>query len=161
MDLKNLKDKDLINLYPLFLKELRSRGIIKTKNFVGELGEYITKRVYSETRNLTKLSDAPPSTKNVDALGANGERYAIKASSSVSTGVFASLPIEEDGKQYFEYLVVVLFDEDYSIKNILEADWKTFYKFRKIKNPEKKWFISVTQKFISACRQIPFDSLNL
>ena len=73
MELKNLSDKDLIKLYPALLKELRVRGIAKTKNVVGELGEYITKRIYSETPNFPKLQDAPASTKNIDAISVRGK----------------------------------------------------------------------------------------
>ena len=161
MELKELSDKDLIKLYPALLKELRVRGIAKTKNVVGELGEYITKRIYSETPNFPKLQDAPASTKNIDAISVRGERYAIKASSGNNTGVFASLPLDDDNKIYFEYLVVVLFDEDYQLKMILEADWGVFLKFRRIKKPEGKWYLPINKEFIKSCKSIPFDSLNL
>ena len=161
MELNDLSDKDLIKLYPALLKELRVRGIAKTKNVVGELGEYITKRIYSETPNYPKLQDAPASTKNIDAISVRGERYAIKASSGNNTGVFASLPLEDDGKVYFEYLVVVLFDKDYQLKMILEADWSVFLKFRRIKKPEGKWYVPINQDFVKSCKSIPFGSLNL
>ena len=161
VELKNLSDKDLIKLYPALLKELRVRGIAKTKNVVGELGEYITKRIYSETPNFPKLQDAPASTKNIDAISVRGERYAIKASSGSNTGVFASLPLEDDGKVYFEYLVVVLFDKDYQLKMILEADWGVFLKYRRIKKPEGKWYVPINQDLIKSCKSIPFNSLNL
>ena len=36
-----LSDAELIDLYPSILKELKSRGIIRTNNLIGELGEHL------------------------------------------------------------------------------------------------------------------------
>ena len=104
MDFIKLKDGEVVNIYPEVLKELKSRGIIKTNNLIGDLGEYLAIKTYSETPGLPKLQDAPASTKNIDAISTKGERYAIKSTSGTGTGVFASLPTEDDNKIYFEYL---------------------------------------------------------
>ena len=37
IDLKNLNDEDLIQLYPDLINELKNRKIIRTNNIVGEL----------------------------------------------------------------------------------------------------------------------------
>jgi len=47
---------------------------------------------------------------NVDSLG---ERYAIKATSVIGTGVIAGMPNIVCGKAYFEYLIIVLSNKDY------------------------------------------------
>jgi len=155
MDLIQLPDEELIRLYPSLLKELRNRGIIKTNNLVGELGEYYTKKIYSETPNLPRLQDAPAGTKNVDHISVRGQRYAVKSTSGNITGVFSSLPKEDDGTIYFEYLIIVRFDSDYELVQVLECDWKHFVNHRKIKMPEERWYISLTKAFISGCTQIP------
>lgn len=98
MDLKNLNDEQLINLYPELLKELKSRNIIRTNNLVGELGEYIAFNHYKTDPSLPILQLNLKSTKNIDAVSVKGERYAIKSLSGSGTGVFASLPLEDDGK---------------------------------------------------------------
>ena len=103
MDLSKLKDEQVVDVYPRVLKELKTRGIIKTNNLVGDLGEYLAIKTYSETPRLPKLQDAPAGTKNIDAISTKGERYAIKSSSGTGTGVFASLPTGNDNKIYFEY----------------------------------------------------------
>ena len=145
MDLKNLDDEQLINLYPELLKELKSRNIIRTNNLVGELGEYIAFNHYKKDPSLPILQLNLKSTKNIDAVSVKGERYAIKSLSGSGTGVFASLPLEDDGKVHFEYLVLVIFNKDYTLKEIFELTWKDFLKFRRIKTPENKWNLPMTK----------------
>ena len=41
IDIKSLSDGDVISLYSETIKELKARSIIKTKNVLGELGEYL------------------------------------------------------------------------------------------------------------------------
>ena len=42
IDLTNLANQELIGLYPKVIKELKRREIVRTKNLVGELGEFYT-----------------------------------------------------------------------------------------------------------------------
>ena len=150
MDLKKFSDEEVISLYPKILKELKSREIIRTNNLVGDLGEYWTRKKYNETPNL---QDAPKSTKNIDAISNKGVRYAIKSTSGSGTGVFASLSTENDEKK-FEYLVIVLFDKDYILKEILELTWDQFKKFRRMKPPENKWNLPITNEVKSQAKKI-------
>ena len=55
IDLKNIKDEDLIQLYPDLISELKQRGIIRTNNIVGELGEYFAVKIFNDNSNLPKL----------------------------------------------------------------------------------------------------------
>ena len=80
--------------------------------------------------------------------------YAIKATSGNGTGVFASLPLEDDGKVYFEYLILVLFNKDYTLKEIFEITWGQFLLLRKIKPPENKWNLPITQEVKRIARKI-------
>ena len=153
MDLKKFSDEEVISLYPKILKELKSRDIIRTNNLVGDLGEYWTRKKYNETPNLPNLQDAPKSTKNIDAISNKRERYAIKSTSGSGTGVFASLSTENDEKK-FEYLVIVLFDKDYILKEILELTWDQFKKFRRMKPPENKWNLPITNEVKSQAKKI-------
>ena len=143
--LSDISDFELIDLYPSILQELKHRGIIRTNNLVGELGEYLAANAYQKNPKLPKLQLNLKSTKNIDATSQKGERYAIKATSGAATGVFASLPIEDDGKVYFEYLVIVCFNKDYTLEGIYELTWEQFLKFRKMKPPENKWNLIMTK----------------
>ena len=153
MDFKKLSDEDVISFYPKILKELKDRDIIRTNNLVGDLGEYWTRKKYNETPNLPKLQDAPKSTKNIDAISVKGERYAIKSTSGSGTGVFASLPTDNTDKK-FEFLVVVIFDKDYVLKEILELNWEQFKKYRRMKPPENKWNLPITNEVKTASKKI-------
>ena len=145
MNFKNFTDQDVISFYPKILKELKKRNIIRTNNLVGDLGEYWTRKKYNDTPNLPKLQDAPKSTKNIDAISVKGERYAIKSTSGSSTGVFASLPKDNEDKK-FEFLVLVIFDKDYILQEIFELTWDQFLKYRKLKPPENKWNLPITNE---------------
>ena len=41
MELSSLSITELIRLYSGTIKELKNRGVLRTKNVVGELGEYL------------------------------------------------------------------------------------------------------------------------
>ena len=58
-------------------QELRARGVLRTKNVVGELGEYYAIEFYNNTPKLPNLSLAPPGVQNIDA---QGDTQIIKAS---------------------------------------------------------------------------------
>ena len=94
------------------------------------------------------------STKNVDAISIKGERYAIKSTSGNGTGVFASLPNKDDGKVHFEYLILVIFNKDYTLKEIYELTWKDFLLYRKMKPPENKWNLPITNEMKKNVKQI-------
>lgn len=144
ISIADLSDIELIELYPKLLQELKAREIIRTNNLIGELGEYLVANAYQKNPKLPNLQLNIKSTKNIDATSNKGERYAIKATSGNGTGVFASLPTEDDGKVYFEYLILVLFNKDYSLQAIYELTWDQFLEFRRMKPPENKWNLPIT-----------------
>lgn len=91
MDLSKLKDREIISLYSDLISELKSRGIIRTKNLLGDLGEYLAIEQYNTTPGLANLMAAPAGTQNIDAISRKGERYSIKSTSGNLTGVFYGL----------------------------------------------------------------------
>ena len=40
-EINNLENSDLVELYSDILKVLKERGVIRTKNLVGDIGEYL------------------------------------------------------------------------------------------------------------------------
>ena len=154
MNLDKLNDDELIDLYPKLLDQLKIRGIIRTKNIIGEFGEYFARREYKNNPKLPELQLNLSSTKNIDATSIKGERYAIKSTSTKITGVFPSIPTEDDGIIYFEYLILVIFNKDYSLSEIYELTWKQFLRFRKMKPPENKFNVSITNELKQTARKI-------
>lgn len=133
MDFSSYSGTELVELYGNLLKHMQEKQIIRSKNVVGDLGEYLAVELYKSTKGLPKLQYAPPSTKNIDAISINGDRYSIKTTTTTVTGVFYGLNYEEDSlPRYplFEYVIIVQLDDYYQPKLILELDWDTFLKHR-------------------------------
>jgi len=119
----DMNDSDLISMYGKLITELKARNIIRTKNVVGDLGERFAIDYYSNSNNLESLSDAPPSTKSIDAIGEHGNRYAIKSITGNLTGVFYGLPhkdSDEVAEKLFDYLLIVIFSDNYEAEAICE-----------------------------------------
>ena len=133
MDFSKYSGTELVQLYGQLLQQMRTRDIIRSKNVTGDLGEYLVIDYYTSTRGLPKLQFAPPSTKNIDAISIDGDRYSIKTTTGTVTGAFYG--IEKDAKTsmrpLFEYVVIVKLDEMYQPELILELDWDAFFKHKR------------------------------
>ena len=84
---------ELLSLYSQIIKLLKNGIVIRTKNFVGEIGEYRAIRYYNSTPNLPNLQAAPVGTENIDAISRAGKRYSIKTVTGKTTGFFYELEI--------------------------------------------------------------------
>ena len=131
--------------------ELKDRGVLRTKNIVGELGEYFAIDYYNSNPKLPSLSIAPITVKNIDALSRNGEIYSIKTVSSRkgTTGSFWDPKSIEENNQKFHFLIIVILDEDYSVAKILELTWDDFIKHKKYNKRMNNYNISVTNKLLN------------
>ena len=77
-----LPDEEIWTLYAYLGLKLKERKLVRTRNIVGERGEFLAIKIYNETPSLAKLQAAPEGTQNVDALSRKGERYSNKIRSS-------------------------------------------------------------------------------
>lgn len=154
---ENMSHTEVIECYSQATKELKKRGIVRTKNITGELGEYIAVDYYNKTSNLPNLQFAPPSTENIDAISRKGERYSIKTiTNKGSTGVFYGLPPLESGDipdQKFEYVIIVKLTDNFELERILELTWNDFLENKKWHSRMKAWNLSYSNKLI--------DSVNI
>jgi len=154
-----LDDNEIWQLYSLSAKELRKRGLVRTNNIVGERGEQIAIKIYNSTPNEPKLKIAQEGTQNVDAISRKGDRYSIKTIKypSKTTGVFWGLnPLnsEKADDKKFEYIIIVILDEDLQPEKILELDWNTFIRFKKWHSRMKAWNLSLTKNLEAASRTV-------
>ena len=152
MDLSKLEKYDLIMLYGQIIDELKHRNVIRSKNVVGDIGEYLVIDYYTKTSGLPKLQFAPPSTENIDAISVKGERYSIKCTTSNTTGVFYGLnPPESDEpqRQLFEYVVIVVLNDNYQLKKIVQLDWNLFLKHKKCHSRMAAWHLIVSKKLLA------------
>ena len=152
MDFSALSDTDLVYSYGHLLAELRRRSIIRSKNVVGDLGEYLAINMYNHTQGMPKLQAAPTGTKNVDALSRDGDRYSIKSTTTKATGVFWGLPSpdsNETPEQKFEYLVIVMLGETYELRRVNQLSWGDFLRFKSWDSRQRAWRVSITNELLS------------
>ena len=137
-------------------KELRRRKVIRTKNITGELGEYFVVNHYNKTPNQTNLFLPGPGVKNIDALSRKGERYSIKTISgnNRTTGSFWNPDSIKNNEKTFEYLIICILDDYYSLSMILELTWNDFIKFKKFNKRMNNFQVSVTQKLIDEVKVV-------
>lgn len=155
--LQDLSDTELIQAYSSIIKLLKERGIIRSKNIIGDLGEYVVIDYYNKTPGLPNLQAAPPSTRNVDALSRAGDRYSIKASTGRVTGVFYGFPPKDSDEmpdRKFEFVIIVMFDEDYNLKRINELTWGQFLQYKRWHSRMKAWNISINNDLLKNTKTI-------
>jgi len=152
VDLELLKTNEIISLYSDVMVELKKRDVIRTKNLIGDLGEYLAINHYNNTSNLPNLREAAIGTKNIDAISRDGDRYSIKSTTGRLTGVFYGLnspDSEETDSQKFEFLIIVIFDDEFRLHKILEVSWELFLKYKRWHTTMNAWNISITKKLTS------------
>lgn len=157
INLKELNDQELINFYSNLIIELKDRKIIRTKNIIWDLGEYLAVYHYNNTPGLSNLQFAPPGTTNIDAISRNWERYSVKSTSSRLTGIFYGLndlDSKEIEKQKFEHLIIVLFKDDFILDKIIELSWDQFLKYKKWHKTMRWWNVSVTKDLMNEAKII-------
>ena len=129
MDFSKYSGMELIEIYGELLSKMREDKLIRSKNVTGDLGEYIVVDYYTKTKGLPKLQFAPPSTKNIDAISVNGERYSIKCITTNTTGAFYGIEKNtdiSDIKPLFEYVVIIKLNENTSRSSYWNLTGKHF-----------------------------------
>ena len=159
MDIKSLTVEELLKLISPssdVIQELKRREVLRTKNTVGEIGEYyaikfynkIDTNKYNAKKKLPNLTIAGKTTKNVDALSRDGKIYSIKcvSSSNGTTGSFWDPEGIQNNKKTFDYLIIVILDEEYGVDKMLELTWNDFMKYKSHNTRMNNYNISVTKK---------------
>jgi len=155
LNLKKLSVEEIVKLISpnsLAHKELRRRGVLRTKNVTGEIGEYFVVQHYNKTPRLSNLSLPPPGVKNIDVLSRNGERYSIKTITSRggTTGSFWNPESITSNNKTFEYLIICVLDGDYNLDLILELSWEQFMEFKRFNKRMNNFQVGVTKKLIES-----------
>jgi hypothetical protein len=148
-NLQDKKELELISFYGKVVKELQDRQIIRTKNIVGDLGERFAIDYYNLSSQLENLFDTKTGEENIDAIGENRNRYAIKSITGKLTGVFYGLPNKDSNdepEQLFDFLLIVKFSDSYEVEKIYQLTWQQFLKYKQWHSRMKVWNISVTKK---------------
>ncbi|MEJ9232221.1 hypothetical protein LAV79_22750 [Peribacillus butanolivorans] len=144
-----LDSDEKIELYGFLRKSLKDDGAIKTYNVVGDFGERKTLDFYSKSPLLPNLQAVGVGTKYVDAINANNERYSIKATTNKRTSVFNGLndpDSELPQEKKFEYVIIVMLNEDMSLKAMYELNWEGFLLLKKWNTSKRTWYLTVTKE---------------
>jgi len=155
---EEVSDEELISFYSEWIEELLKRRIIRTKNIVGEIGEYLAIRYYNKTHNLPKLQATQTSTKSIDATSNKGERYSIKTVTGKTTSVFYG--ITDNSEKLFEYVIIVIMDKDYTVNKIIEITWDTFWKHKHWHSRMTAWNLNITKKLLNDSKIIYSKEMN-
>jgi len=152
MDLSKLKGNEVIQLYSDSIKELKRRGILRTNNVIGELGEHLAIDYFCKTAGLPKLQAAPVGTQNIDAISRSGDRYSIKSTSGNSTGVFYGL--QPKGSTLpdvpkFEYVLICKFDDNCNLEAIYQLTWEKFLLHKHWHSRMKAWNLTLSKALIA------------
>lgn len=154
-----MTNEEIWLLYAETEAELKGRGLVRTRNIVGERGEFLAIETYNSINGLPKLQAAPEGTKNIDALSRKGERYSIKTISEpgTTTGVFHGYEENNDinlPEKKFEYVIIVQIFKNYKPRRIIELTWEQFLKYRKWHKTMRAWSLSVTKSLLDEAKII-------
>ncbi len=109
-DLSHLNEKELLKLHAAIINELKRRKVVRTKN--NPVGDY-TEWLVSKALNL-KLANN--SAAGYDGIDENGIKYQIKGRRITPENKSRQLSaIRKLNEKDFDYLVGVVFDENYSV----------------------------------------------
>ena len=161
--LKEMSTSELLASLSEIQKELRIRKVIRSKNIVGDLGEYLAIQHYNKTAGLPNLVDAPVGTQNVDALSRAGDRYSIKSTTRSTTGVFYGLPNPDSTEapdKKFEFVLIVKLDDTYSLLRIYQLKWDQFLEMKRWNSRMQAWNLPITKK-LEKCSTIVYDISSL
>jgi len=148
MNVNKLNTVKLIQAYSEIIKELKKRGVIRTKNLLGDLGQYLAIEHFNNMAGMSNLQAAPTGTQNIDAISRGGDRYSIKSTTGSLTGVFYGLEPPDSvipNRQKFEFVLIVKFDNDYQLEKIIQLDWELFLKYKRWHKTMNAWNISLTK----------------
>ncbi|HHT82158.1 MAG TPA: hypothetical protein GX003_01795 [Acholeplasmataceae bacterium] len=147
--MKTKTNQELITLYSELIQELKNRKVIRTKNFLGDLGEYLAVQILNSKYDSIQLELQPPSTKNYDAVCKNtNSKYSIKSMTVNQTSIIDRTNSKEPTNlaPTFDYLVLMKFNSNYSLEQIYLLSWIKFIEYRKWHNTDKGWFLTITNK---------------
>jgi hypothetical protein len=111
LDLNNGNVRDLLSDYAKIMDQLRERGVVRSSN--NPVADYCESLV----ARALKLRPSPRSNKGCDAIDeSNGKKYEIKGRRITKHNPSTQLSVIRDlDFCHFDYLVGVLFDEDFVV----------------------------------------------
>ena len=138
-DLKHMSEIELLRTHAAIIDELIRRDVVKTRNNpVGDYTEWLVSRCMN-------LELQPNSRASFDAVDASGIRYQIKGRRDSRTRIqFSSIRnLDEQG---FDFVIAVVFDDDYSIRFALKIPYGLVREFSKFQDHTNGHNLILTEK---------------
>lgn len=151
LDLKSLDDFKLLALHAAVAREARSRSLSFN---VGEVGEKLAIALFKERPDLPILAPSPRGTKNIDAISREGNRYSIKTLQRAKKSGTIYPDQTDNERQLFEFILIVLINDNFTLEHIVELDWKQFCAVRSWDIRMNAWYVVRSNRVLSAGRQI-------
>jgi len=147
-----LSVSDLFALRSEIESELGRRGLSAK---VGELGEWFAIEHFARTPGLPSLAAAPRGAKNIDAISKDGDRYSIKTiQKGGKTGTIYPSYVDGIEKVLFEYIVVVLLDEDFSLLSMYRLSWEQFVVVRSWDTRMSAYYLGRSKRVFSVAERV-------
>lgn len=151
INLDPLDDIQLLELRAAIDAEARKRGLSFN---IGEIGEKLAISLFKERPDLPVLAPAPRGTKNIDAISREGNRYSIKTlQRAKKTGTVYPDPLDKDRK-LFEFILVVLLNDDLTLSRVVELDWEQFCAVRSWDIRMNAWYVARSKRALDCGRQL-------
>lgn len=151
VNLDPLDDIQLLELRAAIDAEARKRGLSFN---IGEIGEKLAISLFKERPDLPVLAPAPRGTKNIDAISREGNRYSIKTlQRAKKTGTVYPDPLDKDRK-LFEFILVVLLNDDLTLSRVVELDWEQFCAVRSWDIRMNAWYVARSKRALDCGRQL-------
>lgn len=150
-NLHRLSNEELIAAYGDMIALFKERKIIRTKNIVGDIGEFLTVAYYNSHATLPRLTPTPANTTNFDATDDEGNRYSIKSTTVNRTGAFhfdEDIGSDPAKSGHFDFALVTILSDSYRIKTIKCFTWQQFLVGKKWSKKQKAWFLPLTKNIV-------------
>jgi hypothetical protein len=133
-NLKSMTVSELFDIHGKVLSELRERGVVRSTNKpIADYAEYLSARALS-------LSTSPKSTKGYDAKGPDNKKYEIKSRQITRQNPSREVSALRDlDKRHFDYLIGVLFNEEFRVLRACRIPHSTVLKVAKYSNHTNAW----------------------
>lgn len=127
---------------------MKKRGIIRTKNITGDLGERYAELIYRTHSNRRPITRLETNSSDIDAKDDRDVLYSIKAASPATTQTSAFHFGRDRRKEdkVFDLLIVVRVDELLQLKEIYEFSWDAFWDAKQWNTRSLVWFMPLSKK---------------
>ena len=137
--------KELLALYADIVTNLCARNVVRSvNNPAADYAEYLIGKAL-------KLKPAPPSTKGYDLIGKTGEKYEVKARRYTSRSKPTRFsPIRQIEENHFNYLAVVLFEENFDVKRAIIFPLQLIKEIAYWQNHVNGWIVPINDQLLNS-----------